>query len=416
MTTTPNLAQRLADIAASFAAEAAARTAAAGLPVDPDVDRRRRAAARLSRLATAHVGMGRPDDALDLYAAAARLDPTHVGALAGIARAGHQAGRPDIAEAAEDALVAMALEHPTAGVMVPIIAKFGRDVPAALHQLAALTYAAGPPIDGQQLYAGEPLDGATVGVDLACCGYGDALMLARYIPLLARVGAQAVVAAWEPLHPLLRFMPGVADVVSPGVALPGTIMPVSVLALAAGEAATAPYIRTPPDRVRPPFARDRLHVGVVWACGDGHSFPERSAYLADLRGLAGLDEVQWHALQLGSARRQLAVPPPGMAIVDHGDELHDFVDTAAIIDRLDLVVTVDTTAAHLAGAMGRPVWVLLSCYADPRWGTVSTSTPWYPTARLFRQPSPNNWGAAVAEVRDALVGLLGRQQGREHPR
>jgi hypothetical protein len=108
------------------------------------------------------------------------------------------------------------------------------------------------------------------------------------------------------------------------------------------------------------------------------------------------------SLQTGTAAAQTAAPPPGLAVHDFATELTDFADTAALISALDLVITVDTAVAHLAGSLGKPVWILTQFDADWRWLLNRTDSPWYPSARLFRQSSFGDWNGVIAEVSAAL--------------
>jgi len=143
-----------------------------------------------------------------------------------------------------------------------------------------------------------------------------------------------------------------------------------------------------------------LKVGLVWTAGEWK--PERSIALDGLAGLAAIPGVAFVNLQRGPEYRRWRVAPggaPPMAEIFAGD---DIGDAAAAIAGLDLVVTVDTMAAHLAGALGVPVWLMLHFAADWRWLLGRDDTPWYPTMRLFRQPSPGDWESVVAAVAAAL--------------
>ena len=121
--------------------------------------------------------------------------------------------------------------------------------------------------------------------------------------------------------------------------------------------------------------------------------------ISDLAPLAEVEDVMWFSLQKGAGVEQLSDPPAGMAITDLGPELNDYADTAALVSTLDLVITVDTSVAHVAGALARPVWTLLSYEGEWRWlSRDRADTPWYPTMRLFRQPMPGDWATPVNEI------------------
>jgi tetratricopeptide (TPR) repeat protein len=143
-----------------------------------------------------------------------------------------------------------------------------------------------------------------------------------------------------------------------------------------------------------------LKVGLTWS---GSPMPERKRSLAlkRLRPLFGIEGIAWHSLQLGPGSEELVNAK--LPIADLAPYIVDFADTAAIISQLDLVITIDTAVAHLAGAMRKPVWIMLLAMADWRWQRGRSDSPWYPTARLFRQPAIGDWNSVIAEVGRALL-------------
>jgi hypothetical protein len=163
---------------------------------------------------------------------------------------------------------------------------------------------------------------------------------------------------------------------------------------------TAPVSASP----RPSAPASFLRVGLVWG---GSPTPlhnrKRSATLAALAPLAAAKGVTFVSLQKGEPAGQAANPPVGMKLIDHTSELGDFADTAALISALDLVISIDTGVAHLAGALGKPTWVLLPFVPDWRWFTDRTDSPWYPTMRLFRQPALGDWSAPIDLVSRELI-------------
>ena len=171
--------------------------------------------------------------------------------------------------------------------------------------------------------------------------------------------------------------------------------------------ASVPYLQASPAdtatwewRLGPAVGRRR--VGLVWAGSPEHpNDSTRSLAPAELTPLAGVADVQWVSVQKPTAARPLEFPP-GLELIDLSSHLHDFADTAGLLSQLDLVISVDTAVAHLAGAMGKPTWVLLPFIADWRWLQDRNDSPWYPTARLFRQATPGDWTAVIARVVDAL--------------
>jgi hypothetical protein len=140
-------------------------------------------------------------------------------------------------------------------------------------------------------------------------------------------------------------------------------------------------------------------AGVAWAGSSAHANDaNRSLPLAFLKPLLKLPGIRWHSLQAGGAAQALAHPDFAGKIVDLGSRFGDFHDTAEAISELDLVLAVDTAVAHLAGAMGKTVWLILPFEAEWRWMTTREDSPWYPTFRLFRQSSPGNWEELLERV------------------
>jgi hypothetical protein len=175
--------------------------------------------------------------------------------------------------------------------------------------------------------------------------------------------------------------------------------------------ARTPYLAADPARRRLAAAAlrrsgRRLAVGIAWAGNPAHrNDRRRSLPLAALSPLFALPGVDWRSLQKGAPAQEIAGLPAAQALVPLPEDV-SFDDTAALVDELDLVITVDTSVAHLAGALGRPVWILLPFAPDWRWQLDSSDTHWYPTARLFRQARTGEWSAVVDAVVAALQGLL----------
>jgi hypothetical protein len=250
-------------------------------------------------------------------------------------------------------------------------------------------------------------------------GFGDTLQFCRYAPLVART-ADVVLEVPRPLLRLLSTLPGVSRIVASGDPLPHFDLhcPLLSLPLAFGTTLAdlpnhVPYLRADPVHVT--AWRQRLaplpgiRVGLVWSGNPRLDIPlanridrRRSTTLDRLAPLGEIPGVSLVSLQKGDFRAQSTTPPPGLAIADWTDELDDFADTAALIEALDLVISVDTSVVHLAGALGKPVWVLNRYDACWRWLRDRGDSPWYPTARLFRQPTPGDWDGMIAEVVAAL--------------
>jgi hypothetical protein len=157
------------------------------------------------------------------------------------------------------------------------------------------------------------------------------------------------------------------------------------------------------------LAGNKFKVGLVWAGNPGHWQDRlRSMALATLAPLSKVQNICYYSLQKGPAAAEAATPPAGMPLIDLASQLDDFATTAAVIANLDLVITVDTAVAHLAGAMGKPVWALIYSFPDWRWLLDREDTPWYPTMRLFRQELSGEWEPVIERVATAL-----REQHRE---
>jgi len=244
-------------------------------------------------------------------------------------------------------------------------------------------------------------------------GLGDTIQFARYAPLLGRAGATIVLETHPELKPLLARLAGVRSVIARGEARPAHDVhcPLGSLPLAfktelSSVPAEIPYVSADAERIarwRPRLeALGGPRVGLVWAGNAAHANDRnRSVPLALLRALWGADAARVVSLQrdlrAGDAEMLAAAP-----VLHLGPELADFDDTAAVVAGCDLLITVDTSVAHLAGAMGRPVWLLLPFSCDWRWTAASDRSPWYPSARLYRQPQPGDWESVVARVASDL--------------
>jgi tetratricopeptide (TPR) repeat protein len=271
-------------------------------------------------------------------------------------------------------------------------------------------------------WRGEALDGATILIH-AEQGFGDAIQFARYVPLVAARGGRVILEAPVELHRLFAGMPGVEQVIAFGDALPDFAwqcpllsLPLAFATILATVPSATPYLAADAvatDEWRRRVAGPALKVGLVWAGRPEHKRDRhRSLPLAALAPLADIANVAFYALQKGAAITEAASAPSGMRLEILSPLLGDFADTAAAIAALDVVVTVDTSVAHLAGALGKPVWILLPYAPDWRWLQSRSDSPWYPTARLFRQDSSRCWEPVVAEVAAALGALAGADQVR----
>lgn len=271
----------------------------------------------------------------------------------------------------------------------------------------------------QPTWRGEPLEGRTVLL-YAEQGLGDTLQFLRYVPLVAARGGRVVLEVQPSLLPLMAGVDGPVQVIGRGDPLPPFDLecPLMSLPLAFGTAvddvpATVPYLRADPARAA--HWQGRLapgsapRVGLVWA--GNPRFPgddQRSPRLAGLRALIDAPGCRFYGLQMGPGRADLADAVMPGNFTDLAPEIADFADTAAIMANLDLVVSSCTGPAHLAGALGLPLWVALPFSADWRWMTGRDDSPWYPTARLFRQPTPGDWSSVTGRMAAELSVLVQR--------
>jgi len=263
----------------------------------------------------------------------------------------------------------------------------------------------------QPEWTGEPLPGGTILLH-AEQGYGDTLQFVRYAPMVhERSGARVLLQCPRSLHRLLRGRLAIEHFLGGGDTLPTFDVHCPVLSLP-GIFETSldtipnqvPYLLPDPADVsawRERLAREpgRLKVGFSWSGNPDHANDRnRSLPLAAFGSLARSGDVTFVSLQKGQGAAQAGAPPPGMRLLDWASELNDFADTAALVANLDLVISVDTAVVHLCGATGRPVWVLLPTPADWRWMMHRADSPWYPTARLFRQPTRGDWAGCLKQL------------------
>ncbi len=293
---------------------------------------------------------------------------------------------------------------------------------------ARLELADAPMIDPVRLMpslrAGDGLDGLTI-LALHEDGFGDTLQFLRYLPLLAERGARVVACVPAPLARVMRMIPGVAEVVTDAHRLPAHDFACPMFSLPRVLGSTVDCVPpVPPIALDPVLVRRwsgclptaGLRVGLVWAGQARPSLPgfatldqRRSAGLAAFAPLFDVAGVSFVSLQAGPAARQPR--PPGLVMCDPMPEVADFADTAAIIAGLDLVVSVDTSVVHLAGLVGKPIFLLDRYDGCWRWLSERLDSPWYPGMMIFRQDRPGDWSGAMARAA-ASVRTLTLSHGR----
>ena len=246
-------------------------------------------------------------------------------------------------------------------------------------------------------------------------GHGDTIQMLRYVPVLAEAGAIVIAQVQASLVELARGAPGLDDAVSLDEPAPKAdlVCPMMSLPLLLGRRPDSPgpsaYLEAPHDQwaawegsLGP---RVRQRIGLAWSGSAAHvNDRNRSLPLAVLQPLLEVD-ADFVSLQADYRPGDAAWLRASGRIIELSGELDDFANTAGLIEALDLVISVDTAVAHLAGALGKPVWILLPFVPDFRWGLRGGDSPLYPSARLFRQPGPGAWEAVIAEVVQALDRL-----------
>jgi tetratricopeptide (TPR) repeat protein/ADP-heptose:LPS heptosyltransferase len=280
----------------------------------------------------------------------------------------------------------------------------------------------------QPIWLGEePIEGKTI---LICTdeGLGDTIQFARYVPMVAERGAQVVLLVQDAVYPLLSALPGVSQCIrlSAGGMLPSFDMhcPICSLPLAFGTRLdtipSASYLPAPPaervqtweDRLGP---REKLRVGLVWSGNPDHTNDlNRSIPLRQFADILDTDVI-FVSLQKDPKPDDKATLLKRSDIVDLTAHLTDFVETAALMACLDLVITVDTSVVHLSGALGRPTWLLLPYTPDFRWLLDRDDSPWYPSMRLFRQTETREYESVLDRVRTELMKLISVRKPADQP-
>ncbi len=267
----------------------------------------------------------------------------------------------------------------------------------------------------QPLWDGSDLDGRTILLH-AEQGYGDTLQFIRYAPLVQQCGGRVIVECQPPLTCLLRSAAGIDQLVQQKTPLPAFDTHLPLLSLPRifrtrlhNIPATTSYLTLPSnpcdalDNVIGPH-RNKRRIGIVWRGRETHSNDlNRSCPLSCFVDLARRPDVSLFSLQKGPSSLANAKTPVDFPILDLSRYFDDFYDTANAIGRLDLIITVDTSVAHLAGALGHPVWVLLPYLPDWRWLLDREDSPWYPSMRLFRQKSPGDWNGVFQQIAMAIA-------------
>ncbi len=273
----------------------------------------------------------------------------------------------------------------------------------------------------------ENIAGKTI---LICAdeGVGDTIQFVRYVPMVAALGARVILLPQASLYPLLSGLPGVSQCLTslgreqPAFDLhcPITSLPLAFRTTLETIPAPTSYLPPPPQDRRQVWegrlgGHDRLRVGLVWSGNPKHKNDRnRSIPLRTFSSILDADAT-FVSLQKDPNSLDKAVLLERTDIVDLSEHLGDFMETAALISCLDLVITVDTAVAHLAAALGCPTWILLPYTPDYRWLLDREDSPWYPTARLFRQAATREWSSVLERTRTELIDLIEDWKHRSMP-
>jgi tetratricopeptide (TPR) repeat protein len=370
-----------------------------------------------SNLGAALVATGALDDAIAALQIALQLNPRSRGAHNNLGNALYNKGRIRDAITIFDKIAAASPDDPRIHANLALahllLGDFARGWREHEWRLNV------PQIVGTRRFAeprwdGGDLDGKTILLHPEQ-GFGDTIQFARFVPRVAALGGRVILESPAELFRLFEGFPGVTqlvrrdqplphfDVQSPLLSL-GSVFNVTVETIPA----QVPYLKSDPQLAEQwgqRFGADdkRFRVGLVWAGRPEHTNERnRSMKLAQFSPLASLELVAFYSLQKGAAAAQAADLPAALRLIDWTADLTDFAETAALIEHLDLILTVDTAVAHLAGAMGKRVRLLLPWIPDWRWMLERTDSPWYPTMRLFRQAKIGNWAEVVERVVNSL--------------
>ena len=361
--------------------------------------------------------LGRLDEAVASLDRAIALRPDRAEAFSSRGSALLELGRRDAARASFDRAIALdpghARAHANKAQLDLLEGRFREGWASYEWRWKAIDGRVKPAFATPPWLGQESLAGSTLLIHPEQ-GLGDFVQFCRYAPMARALGAGVVLQVPPPLVSLVATLPGGYNVIPQGQPLPRFDFHCPVMSLPRAFDTT---LATIPAQVPYLFAsaakvaawrtrlgpRRRPRVGIAWSGSAIHKNDRnRSIALAAFAPLLELP-LEFHALQKEIRAQDTAFLAQAPRVRLHADALHDFSDTAALIAAMDLVISVDTSVAHVAGAMGRPVWILLPFVPDFRWMLDRADSPWYPTARLFRQASPGDWGRVIKGVAARLA-------------
>lgn len=360
-------------------------------------------------LGAARYRAGDTAGAAEVLHEAVRLTPRLAGAWCNLGTVQNDQGQDDAAIASFSQAIAIEPSHIDAHVFRgACLLRRGRFVEGWQDYDWRLKQRRGPRVDrgfDQPRWQGEDFTGRRLLVH-AEQGLGDTIQFLRYLPLVKARGGVLMFEVQAPLRRLIAGSPPAqgVEIVAEGETLPGFDLHCPLLSLPRIFATTlstvpggVPYLAGNPALLPAlPAKRKQRRWAIAWAGNPRHPADRlRSLPGSALDRLAGLRDVEFVSLQMAPATR-----PEKLPLIDAAPCLTDFAVTAAVLADADLAITVDTAVAHLAGAMGRPTWLLLPYVADWRWLTERSDSPWYPSLRLYRQPQPGDWASVVDRIAD----------------
>jgi protein O-GlcNAc transferase len=372
--------------------------------------------------------LGEIAQAVESFRRFTQLEPQSAAAFINLGNALRDQGQLDTAIAAYDQALRLASDHPRAHLnrALALLLKGdyaeGWDEYEWRWQVPGIARRPSPPPE----WDGSNPAGRTLLL-YAEQGLGDTLHFVRYAALVQRLGAKVVVECPPPLARLLASCPGIDVIVPRGQALPPCDAQVALLSLPRILGTTldnvpqeVPYLFADPKLLKSwrqeldRLAAGKLKIGINWQ-GSAHGDPFWRLPLDRFAALARMEGVQLFSLHKGPASEQLAGLPANAPIIDLGSRLDEtagpFMDTAAVMSQLDLMITADTSTGHLAGALGVPTWICLCATPEFRWLLNRGDSPWYPTVKLLRQSQLGDWDDVFAQMKEGLRQLVGEKVG-----
>jgi Flp pilus assembly protein TadD len=365
---------------------------------------------------------GKSTEAIEALREAVRLKPDWADAQCNLATAHLSLGEMDSAEKLLDSALALAPEHPQIhynhGILLLLKGDFPRGLPEYEWRWKCSEVHI-PTRFNSQPWRGEPLDGKTILLH-AEQGLGDTVQFARYTPLVHRRGGKVVLCVQPEAISLLKTIAGVEHIASHPHQLPRCDTHCYLMDLPQALGTTVETVPSQVPYLHPEAAlvnswRERVgnqpgvKVGLTWAGRPTHANDaNRSIDIINFVPLAGVPGVTFYSLQIGPGSEHTARTD----LIDFTPQIKDLADSAALISNLDLIITIDSAVAHLAGAIAKPVWIMLPFAPDWRWMLNQHDSPWYPTAKLFRQVAPGDWNSVITDIRVDLEKFAAGGEGK----